>query len=285
VVGVAGVDAAVRSGEASLIEACRAQRASVTDRDAPMFFAPKAGMGSLVAALVADLRTRGVALVTDAVTGLERHGTAWRIALGRARAVSADGVVLAVPATVAADLVRAHADRAAADLAAIPYASVAMVSLAVARDGIDRDLDASGFLVPRVEGRTVTACSWTSSKWPHLAGDGTVWLRASVGRDGDAAALALPDPALVDAVLADLADLMALRGTPTAVRVTRWDRSFPQYRPGHLERVAGIDAELAKTAPSLVVTGAALRGLGVPACIRQGAEAAGRVLRVLDARP
>ena len=36
---------------------------------------------------------------------------------------------------------------------------------------------------------------------------------------------------------------------------------------------------------ALVVAGAALRGLGVPACIRQGADAAGRVLAALDARP
>jgi oxygen-dependent protoporphyrinogen oxidase len=65
--------------------------------------------------------------------------------------------------------------------------------------------------------------------------------------------------------------------------VTRWHRSFPQYRPGHLDRVAAIDAELAAATPTLVVAGAALRGLGVPACIRQGADATRRVLAALDA--
>ena len=170
--------------------------------------------------------------------------------------------VLALPARPAADLVRPHAARAATLLAAIPYASVAMVSLAVRREAVDRALDASGFLVPRVEGRTVTACSWTSAKWPHLAGDGTVWLRASVGRDGDEAALALPDDELVAAVLADLADRWGCTAAPVDARVTRWHRSFPQYRPGHLDRVAAIDAELAAAAPALVVAGAALRGLG-----------------------
>jgi oxygen-dependent protoporphyrinogen oxidase len=279
------LDAALRSGRPSLIEACQAQRSLVTDRSAPVFFAPRSGMGSLVDALVADLRSRGVRLVTDAVVGLEREPTTWRASLGDGEALVADGVVLALPAPAAADLVRAHAGRAATLLAAIPYASVAMVCLAVPREDVERELDASGFLVPRVEGRTVTACSWTSAKWPHLAGDGTVWLRASVGRDGDVDALALPDSALIDAVLADLADLMALRGTPTDARLTRWDRSLPQYRPGHLARVTAIDEDLAAATPTLVVAGAALRGLGVPACIRQGAEAACRVLRVLDARP
>ena len=58
------------------------------------------------------------------------------------------------------------------------------------------------------------------------------------------------------------------------MRVTRWLDSFPQYRPGHLDRVDAIDADLASSARGLAVAGAALRGLGVPACIRQGAAAA-----------
>jgi len=277
------LDAALRSGRSSLIEACRAQRASVADTSAPVFFAPRAGMGALVAALVGDLEARGVTVERDRVVGLEADGVRWRVALDGGATRTADGLVLALPARPAADLVRPHAARAATLLAAIPYASVAMVSLAVRREAVDRALDASGFLVPRVEGRTVTACSWTSAKWPHLAGDGTFWLRASVGRDGDEAALALPDDGLVAAVLADLADLMELHGPPVDARVTRWHRSFPQYRPGHLDRVAAIDAELAAATPTLVVAGAALRGLGVPACIRQGADATRRVLAALHA--
>jgi protoporphyrinogen/coproporphyrinogen III oxidase len=136
--------------------------------------------------------------------------------------------------------------------------------------------------VPRVEGRTITACSWTSAKWDHLGGDGTVWLRASVGRDGDDRALALSDEALVDAVLADLADTMALRGAPSEVRVSRWPGSFPQYRPGHLDRVDAIDADLLAAAPTVMAAGAAFRGLGVPACIRQARAAVARLLTVLD---
>jgi oxygen-dependent protoporphyrinogen oxidase len=276
------LDAALRSGCPSLVEACRRQRAQVVDPSAPVFFAPRGGMGALTGALTADLATRGVAVLPGTAIDLARAGAAWRVQVEGAGAAVAGAVVLAVEAPAAAQLLRPHAPAAAAVLAAIPYASVALVSLAVPRAAIDRELDASGFLVPRVERRTVTACSWTSAKWPHLAGEGTVWLRASVGRDGDDATLALPDEALVEVVLADLAETMALAGAPTEVRVSRWPRSFPQYRPGHLERVAELERELATAAPSLAVAGAALRGLGVPACIRQGAAAARRVLAALD---
>ena len=76
---------------------------------------------------------------------------------------------------------------------------------------------------------------------------------------------------------------MALRGRPREVRVSDWPASFPQYRPGHLERVDLIDAELVTAMPGVVVAGAALRGLGVPACIRQGRAAGRRVIARLDA--
>lgn len=276
------LEAAVRSGAPSLIEACRIQRAAATDPNAPVFFAPRGGMAALAAATLEDATQRGVEVVAGRAVGLEREHGGWRVALEGGRALAADGVLLAAPAGVAAGLLRPHAPETAAVLAAIPYASVAMISVAVDRAGVDRDLDGSGYLVPRVEGRTITACSWATSKWPHLSVEDNVILRVSVGRDGDDAALSLSDAALIEAVLADLADTMALRGAPSEVRVTRWPSSLPQYRPGHLDRVAAMEGGLAAAAPTVVVTGASLRGIGVPACIRQGRAAAGRLLAACD---
>jgi len=277
------LDAAVRSGAGSLIEACREQRARTADPEAPVFFAPRAGMGALAQAVRHDAEARGLATVRARALALEADGARWRVVLDGAPPVTADGIVVAAPAGEAAGLVRPAAPRAATLLAAIPYASVALLSIAVDRDGIDRPLDGTGYLVPAVEGRTITACSWASAKWAHLGGDGTEWLRASVGRDGDDRALRLSDDELVAAVLADLRDTMALRGTPLEVRIGRLSGSFPQYRPGHLARVDAIDEDLLRASPGIVVAGAALRGLGVPACIRQGRGAARRVLQQLDA--
>jgi protoporphyrinogen oxidase len=192
--------------------------------------------------------------------------------------ISAAAVAVTTPAGPAAALVRPHSPRAATLLAAIPYASVVLVSLAVPRDGVDRELDASGYLVPRVEGRLLSACSWASSKWAHLGGEDTVWLRASAGRDGDDRAMAMGDDELTTRLLDDLADTMALRGRPTEVRISRWPDSLAQYRPGHLGRVDAIEVDLAEAAPGLAVAGAWGRGVGVPACIRAGRTAARRLL-------
>jgi oxygen-dependent protoporphyrinogen oxidase len=99
-----------------------------------------------------------------------------------------------------------------------------------------------------------------------------------VGRDGDDRGARLDDDTLVAAVLTDLADTMGLRGAPSEVRISRWIDSFPQYRPGHLDRLATLEADLGALAAPVAVAGAALRGLGVPACIRQGRAAARGVL-------
>src|SRR5436190_21060904 len=66
------LDAAARSGAATLIEACRAQRAAVADPTAPVFFAPRAGMGALVDALVHDLERRGADVVPGSASSIAR---------------------------------------------------------------------------------------------------------------------------------------------------------------------------------------------------------------------
>jgi oxygen-dependent protoporphyrinogen oxidase len=278
------IDAAARSGAPSLIEACRAQR-DQADPTAPVFFAPEGGMGALVAALATDLLERGVTVRRTAAVRLDDddHG-GWDVLTADGRPLRADAVVLATPAWVTGALLQLDAAPAARwYLDTVEYASVALVALAVEPGSIERELDASGFLVPRVEGRDVTACSWTTSKWPHLHGDGTVWLRASVGRHRDESALHLPDDELVAHVAADLRDLMALHGPVREARVTRWWRSFPQYAPEHLRRTQILHEEGELSSPCLVMAGAAFEGLGVPACIRQGTNAARRVLATLAA--
>jgi protoporphyrinogen/coproporphyrinogen III oxidase len=268
------LDAAARSGAPSLIEACAAQRAALADPAAPVFFAPRGGMGTLVDALVGAIGDAGGRFELVAARAIDRDGGGWQVALEGGRGISTSAVAVTTPAGPAAELVRPHSPRAATLLAAIPYASVVLVSLAVPREGVDRELDASGYLVPRVEGRLLSACSWASTKWGHLGGDGTVWLRASAGRDGDDRAMAMDDQELTARLLDDLADTMELRGRPTEVRISRWPGSLAQYRPGHLGRVDAIEVDLSEAAPGVAVAGAWGRGVGVPACIRAGRAAA-----------
>jgi oxygen-dependent protoporphyrinogen oxidase len=82
----------------------------------------------------------------------------------------------------------------------------------------------------------------------------------------------------VQAMLDELAETMAVREEPVEVRISRWPKAFPQYTPGHTDRVDAIETSLAAEAPGIVLAGAAYRGIGLPACIGQANSAAQRIL-------
>ena len=82
------------------------------------------------------------------------------------------------------------------------------------------------------------------------------------------------DETIIRLALEDLDRLMGPLGPADEIKVNRWPNSFPQYRPGHLERVSAIESSLSRELPGVFLVGAAVRGIGVPACIRQGRDAA-----------
>jgi protoporphyrinogen/coproporphyrinogen III oxidase len=263
-----------------LIEGLRAQRAAATDPDAPVFFGLAHGTGALVDALVDALRVAGVELRTGArLERIEPSGRDFTLELAAiGRPVDADAVILTTPLDVTSRLLERVAPAPAAEMAAVGYADVALVAMAVPNGAIARSLDGSGFLVAQPEGLVLTACSWASSKWAHLADPEVALLRASAGRADDTRAGQLTDADLVDRLLADLGTTMGVSGRPTEVRVTRWPRALPQFESGHLDRARAWQRALADSCPGLVIAGAGVLGLGIPACIGQGRAAARTVL-------
>jgi oxygen-dependent protoporphyrinogen oxidase len=263
----------------SLVAGLRAQveaaRAAGADPDAPVFRGIPVGTATLTDLLLARLTAAGVAVhLSMPATGLTAAHGRWRVGTPGGP-LEADAVVLAVPGAPVARLLEGHAPSAASGLGDLEYASVAMVTMAVPNRALDQPLDASGFLVAKGEALSaLTACSFASSKWAHLRDPDLAILRVSAGRHGDTAALDLDDADLVDALGHDLAATIGLGEGPQRWRVTRWPNALPQFRPGHLARVRSWRAEVAAHAPGLVLAGAAYDGLGLPACIRQGRQAA-----------
>ncbi|NLD75588.1 MAG: protoporphyrinogen oxidase [Acidimicrobiales bacterium] len=286
------IDAAARSGDPSLIRSCAAQIAKGGDAvrpvatggsgaAPPVFATPIGGMARIVDALLAFMPSVDL-LVGRRVEAIEPSApSAWRVVLDDGTALDTDAVVVACPAFAAAPLLAPLAPGAAATLAAIDHSSISMVAFVFDRDHLrDVPTDVSGCLVPKDQGTLLTAISYGTSKWPQwrVPERDDVVLRVSAGRFGDDRHLHLSDGDLVATLLADLDRVLGVSGDPAAVRVGRWPRSFPQYAPGHLARISRVEAELTQLGNSptagIVLAGAALRGVGVPACIRSGEEAA-----------
>jgi protoporphyrinogen/coproporphyrinogen III oxidase len=260
--------------------------------EAPVFLAPRAGMASLPDVLASALRARGVEVLTSqAVEGLELDsGKGWSITT-TTHTVDADGVVLAVPSGIAGKLLAEIDEGLAELLAGVKWSSVVLVTLQLDSESLIRPLEGSGFLVPAVGQGLVTACTFLSTKWPHLAREGEALVRASAGRYGNERATALGDEELVAEVLGELERMLGhvgrmdafggiagfgSLGQPREVVVTRYPDSFPQYLVGHLDRVAAMEAAAASL-PGLALAGASYRGIGVPACVASGRKAARQV--------
>jgi oxygen-dependent protoporphyrinogen oxidase len=263
----------------SLIVSLRKQlesaRAAGADPAAPVFNGLPGGTQLLTDTLhTRILELGGEVRCSTPVSGLRHCDGEWLIETPGGT-VRADAVVLAVPAAPAAVLLAGHAPQGASGLARLEYASVAMITVAVQRKALACDLDGSGFLVALTDRLpALTACSWASSKWAHLADPDIAILRVSAGRHGDTAALELDDDALAVAIHDDLATTMGLDAPFIDCRITRWSDALPQFRTGHLGRVQALHDELASSVGGLTVAGAAHEGLGIPACIRQARKAA-----------
>jgi protoporphyrinogen/coproporphyrinogen III oxidase len=279
--GAPQLAAPARAG-GSLVAALGAQLAG-RDPTAPVFNSLVGGAGRLAEVLAARLGDRiRHGETVEQLRRVDGRGYVIGRELPGAGAPDADAVVLAVPAFAAAPIVHTLASGVSEELDQLDYASVVLVTLRFARADLDPLPDASGYLVAPSEGLVTTACSFGSSKWPQWSDPEHVVLRISAGRHRDERALGMSHDALVDQVVSEATGPLGVRGRPVEVRVTRWPRSLPQYRPGHLERVERWEAALAAEAPGVVLAGAALRGLGVPACVSSGRSAARAVLASLE---
>jgi oxygen-dependent protoporphyrinogen oxidase len=258
----------------SLILGLRAERRKAPPSDAPLFLGLRGGMERLTSTLAAKLDVR-LSSAVDAVARSENGHLA--VAVRGGAPIDADAIVIAVPSAAAAKILGGACAKASAALAQTRYASVAVATLAYRPADIANPLEGSGFLVPRVDGRLLTACTWFSSKWPDVRPGGLVLLRCSAGRDGDERIADLDDAELVSRMHAEAAEALGLRTPPVESVVTRWPDAFPQYDVGHLGRVEAAERALARELPGVTLVGASYRGVGIASCVRQAKQAAERI--------
>ena len=290
--------AALERAHGSLIRGLRrSARAGPTGAGAPAAFASLAGgVGTLVDALATDLgpvvRTGApVARIGRAAdegaagggvaSGASTAGGPYHVVLEDGRSLAADAVVVATPGPATARLLADVAPDAARIAAALRHLSSATVSLGYRRADVAHPLDGLGVVAPRGAAVGWRACSWSSSKWPARAPDGHVLVRLFYGGEGREADAERDEAALIAQATADARRLLGTTAAPVLARAFRWPAANPQYDVGHADRVA---AARAGCPPGVMLAGAAWGGVGLPDCVRQGAEAAAAALAAIDDR-
>lgn len=203
------------------------------------------------------------------VEGLAPAGGRWLIRAG-GDLLTADAVVLALPAPRAAGLLADAAPKLAHLLGAQGLVSVGVLVFAYRGDP---GLKGTGFLVPARAGLLTGGATWSSLKWPGSARESWTVIRAYVGRAEGPPWWELSDGELGRRVWTELRGVAPLPERPEAVFVHRWADGLPQYEVGHLDWVERVAGEL-KGLPGLFLVGASYRGIGLADLIRQARETA-----------
>lgn len=151
--------------------------------------------------------------------------------------------------------------------------TVATVVLAFDEENIENTYDGTGFVIARTSKTSITACTWTSKKWPFTTPEGKVLIRAYVGKPDDTIVDDHTDEEIVNIVKKDLSQMMTFKGAPDFSIVNRLPKSMPQYHVGHIDRIKEVQTHIKTSYPRLRITGASFEAVGLPDCIQQGKNA------------
>jgi oxygen-dependent protoporphyrinogen oxidase len=273
----------------SLIRALYAQRKTrkksfSTGARYEHFAAPREGMSSLVDKLAERLPRDAVALKAPVERLILLDDGKWQVLIGgeRRRLAPADAVILATPSYETAKIVNSLDPKLADQLAEIEYAGCAIACLGYHRDQIKHPLDGAGLVIPLVEERLILSCSFTSQKYAGRAPEDSVLLRVFMGGACQSGLLRLDSELLLELAEAEVSEFLGIQGEPSLRRLIRHRRAMPQYHVGHCGRVAEIERRVRRF-PNLELAGSAYSGVGVPACINSGQQAANSILQRLKA--
>ncbi|MFK0038981.1 protoporphyrinogen oxidase [Paenarthrobacter sp. NPDC090517] len=235
----------------------------------------KGGMNTLVDALVADLRERGVELLTGQhADDVVKTQDGWRVTAGDAT-YDAGRLVVALDGPAAVALLEKSVPELSG-LRPAPGPLVSLVTMVVDLPQLDGRPRGTGILVaPETPGIKAKALTHATAKWDWLAdeaGPGTHVLRLSYGRREEAGRgrdVVLDDESLLAAALEDASALLTVPISQTDIvdwDVVRWAGALPFAAVGHKQRVAQV-RQVCATADGLTLVGGWLAGNGLAAVV------------------
>ncbi|MEL6612065.1 MAG: protoporphyrinogen oxidase [Bacteroidota bacterium] len=248
----------------------------ITTGTAP-FARPVGGMQALTDTLARAVAEAGGVIETGAfVERVESSGDGYRAVLADGSSRETEALLVALPAPAAARVLEPLDSALAAPLAEVPMGSATAAILGVRSEGLNVP-DASGWLVPKREGGPIQAVTILSRKHPGTAPQGHDLFRVF---PRPAFAATATDDEVLTAAAEHLRQRIGLTAEPVWTAVQRWIRVQPRYTLGHPDRLAALDRAL-KRHPGLALTGASLRGVGLPDVIAEAERTAGQLLTLI----
>ncbi len=255
----------------------------------PVFTTLRSGLSTLIDCTAQALPAHSISR-NSPVSSIARHGAGWTLSIAKQhpghqpehQLEHFDAVILATPAHITQTLLTpVHPE--AASLLAMEATSAIVVALcfspaAAQRLRIPRGF---GFLVPPrralSEEPELLAGTFMHQKFHDRAPEGAVFLRGFFGGHAAPHMMDWSDDRIAEAARAQFSKLLGPLPVPQHQVVRRWPRSLPQYKVGHPARMRALAKHL-ESLPTLGLTGNAYNGVGLPALVHHGRQAACKLL-------
>lgn len=211
------------------------------------------------------------------VQSIQREGTQWHVFYAQQnemKSLTATHLVFATPADVTASLIQDVDEEVSESLSQIRHSPVAQVFLGFAKEEVEQP-KGFGFLVPEKEERQILGAVYNSAIFPSRYQ--TVAFTVFLGGSRKPELVKYSDGTLIEVATAELQSILNLKARPVVESVAKWERAIPQYRIGHLEILAKVDALEARE-QTLAFVGNWRGGISVPDTIAHAEEVAQRLL-------
>lgn len=216
------------------------------------------------------------------VQDVQRESTQWRVFYvqqNEMKSLTATHLVFATPADVTANLIQGLDKHVSEALSKIPYSPVAQVFLGFTKEEVAQPKE-FGFLVPEREERQILGAVYNSAVFPSRYQ--TVAFTVFLGGSRKPELVRYSDGTLIEVATAELQSILNIKARPVIESVAKWERAIPQYRVGHSEILAKVDALEARE-KTIAFVGNWRGGISVPDTVAHAEETAERLLVSLSA--
>jgi len=248
------------------------QRSKPKKSDTPPLLSFKHGMATLPEALAVQLKDS--LQLNQEVETIEIEEESYIVCTSTNK-FRANQLVLALPASIIAEILPTELEQTRKALSRIRYEGVGCISLVYNQNEIEYDLNAYGVVIPAIENRNIDGMQWTTSKFSNRAPVDTTIIRVFYGGPNTREMLDKSEEEIVAIVREELKEMLGITVEPFRYFIHSWKKAYPQYDVNHQVLVD----EIMDTLPnSIGITGNSYYGVGIPDTIKSAEYAVDKLL-------
>jgi oxygen-dependent protoporphyrinogen oxidase len=194
--------------------------------------------------------------------------------------IEADYIILSIPHTAAESLINDPGLKS--EFTGLKSSSLISVYLGFNVADSILPANGTGFITANTNELFCNACTWTSRKWGHTSKFGNLLVRLfyKSSHPSFASLKNMNKEELLKIALGDIQKSLGIDAEPIASEVTNWTDQMPNYLIIHLQSVEALESKMAADYPGIILAGCSYYGVGIPDCIKNGADSAKKLIQM-----